>query len=115
MGVTGGLSTLLEGTKLSSFRTSARHSISESCAKCATPDTEACTSAPPNSSGVTSSCVTVFTTLGPVTNMYEMPRTMNTKSVMAGLYTAPPAQGPSTALICGTTPEICVLRRKMSA
>ena len=33
---------------------------------------------------VTSSCVTVFTTLGPVTNMYDVPRTMNTKSVMAG-------------------------------
>ncbi len=40
---------------------------------------------------------------------------MNTKSVMAGLYTAPPAQGPSTALIWGTTPEARVLRRKISA
>ena len=49
---------------------------SESCTKCATPDTDACVSAPPSFSMVTSSCVTVFTTFGPVTNMYELPRTM---------------------------------------
>ena len=40
---------------------------------------------------------------------------MKMKSVMAGLYTAPPAQGPRMALICGTTPEARVFRRKMSA
>ena len=37
------------------------------------------------------------------------------KSVMAGEYTAPPAQGPRMSEICGTTPEARVLRRKMSA
>ena len=79
------------------------------------PDVPPCTSAPPSFSKSTSSCVTVFTTLGPVTNMYEMPRTMKMKSVIAGLYTAPPAQGPRIALICGTTPDARVLRRKMSA
>src|SRR5712692_3839949 len=96
-------------------RIAARLSRSEPCTKCATPDVAPCTSAPPRPSKSTSSCVTVFTTLGPVTNMYEMPRTMNTKSVMAGLYTAPPAHGPRIALIWGTTPEASVLRRKMSA
>ncbi len=40
---------------------------------------------------------------------------MNTKSVMAGEYTAPPAHGPIIALICGTTPLASVLRKKMSA
>ena len=40
---------------------------------------------------------------------------MNTKSVIAGEYTAPPAHGPRIAEICGTTPEAIVLRRKMSA
>ena len=40
---------------------------------------------------------------------------MKTKSVIAGEYTAPPAQGPMTAEICGTTPEASVFRRKMSA
>jgi hypothetical protein len=59
--------------------------------------------------------VTVFTTLGPVTNMYEDPRTMYVKSVIAGEYTAPPAHGPRMAEICGITPEASVLRRKMSA
>ncbi len=97
------------------MRTAARHSSSESCTKCATPEVRPCTSAPPSPSKSTSSCVTVFTTFGPVTNMYEMPRTMNTKSVIAGLYTAPPAHGPNTALICGITPEARVLRRKISA
>ena len=40
-----------------------------STAKCATPLLEACTSAPPSSSWVTSSPVTVLTTLGPVRNI----------------------------------------------
>ena len=35
--------------------------------------------------------------------------------MIAGEYTAPPAQGPMTAEICGTTPEARVFRRKMSA
>ena len=37
--------------------------------KWVTPDLVACAFAPPKSSLVTSSCVTVFTTLGPVTNI----------------------------------------------
>src|SRR2546422_1793783 len=82
---TGGSSRLLDGRYDSSVRIAARASSSESYAKCATPEVVACASAPPSWSNVTSSCVTVFTTLGPVTNMYEMPRTMKTKSVMAGL------------------------------
>ena len=64
---------------------------------------------------VTSSWVTVRMTSGPVTNMYAVSFTITLKSVMAGLYTAPPAQGPRIAEICGTTPEARVLRRKMSA
>ncbi len=71
--------------------------------------------APPSASLVTSSCVTVLITSGPVTNMYEVFSTMTTKSVMAGEYTAPPSHGPRMAEICGMTPEASVLRRKMSA
>ena len=41
--------------------------------------------APPSSSSVTSSPVTVFTTSGPVMNMCEVSSTMKMKSVMAGL------------------------------
>jgi hypothetical protein len=66
--------------------------------------------APPSSSRVTSSPVTVFTTSGPVMNMCEVSRTMKMKSVMAGLYTAPPAHGPRITLICGITPDDCTLR-----
>ena len=46
-----------------------RHSTSFSKAPSATPDFVVCTEAPPSSSAVTTSLVTVFTTSGPVTNM----------------------------------------------
>ena len=74
-----------------------------------------CVVAPPSSSFVTSSCVTVLITSGPVTNMYEVLSTISVKSVIAGEYTAPPAHGPRIAEICGTTPLASVLRRKISA
>ncbi len=48
-------------------------------------------------------------------NMCEVWSTMTVKSVMAGEYTAPPAQGPTISEICGTTPDACTLRRKISA
>ena len=52
--------------------------------KCATPDFDACVAAPPSSSNVTSSPVTVLTTSGPVMNMYDVASTISTKSVIAG-------------------------------
>ena len=64
---------------------------------------------------VTSSLVTVLTTFGPVTNMYDVSRTMNVKSVMAGEYTAPPAHGPMMTDTCGTTPDASTLRWNTSA
>src|SRR6185436_9203567 len=110
----GGSPRLLDGMKRKRSRIDCRHSISESLAKWATPDLAEWVSAPPSSSIVTSSWVTVFTTFGPVTNMYDEPRTMYVKSVIAGEYTAPPAQGPRMAEIWGTTPEASVFRRKIS-
>ena len=83
--------------------------------KWATPERVACVVAPPSSSKLTSSPVTVFTTSGPVMNMCEVPSTIITKSVIAGEYTAPPAHGPTISEICGITPEACTLRTKMSA
>ena len=62
----------------------ARHSSSLSAAKCATPEVATWVDAPPSSSKETSSCVTALITSGPVTNMYELCLTMNTKSVIAG-------------------------------
>ena len=64
---------------------------------------------------MTSSCVTVLITSGPVMNMFDVFFTMKMKSVIAGEYTAPPAHGPIIAEICGTTPDESTLRRKMSA
>ena len=53
--------------------------------KCATPLLLQCTPEPPSSSLVTTSCVTVLTTSGPVMCMYEVPSTIRMKSVIAGL------------------------------
>ena len=50
----------------------------------ATPLLVACAIAPPSCSVVTSSCVTVFTTSGPVMNMLLVFFTMMMKSVIAG-------------------------------
>ena len=57
---------------------------SSAAAKWATPLTVACVMAPPNSSLVTSWCVTALMTSGPVMNMYDVPCTMMLKSVIAG-------------------------------
>jgi hypothetical protein len=65
----GGSSTLLPGRKPSSSRMSRRHSRSSGTAKWATPLVALCVIAPPSSSLVTSSWVTVLITSGPVTNM----------------------------------------------
>ena len=101
------------GKKPSRYRTSARHDCSSAETKVATPLLDAWLAAPPSSSSVTSSPVTVLTTSGPVMNMWLVSRTMKMKSVIAGEYTAPPAHGPSTTEICGITPEDCTLRQKM--
>ena len=52
--------------------------------QCATPLRDAWVRAPPSSSKLTSSPVTVFTTSGPVMNMCEVSSTIITKSVIAG-------------------------------
>ena len=40
---------------------------------------------------------------------------MRMKSVIAGEYTAPPAQGPMISEICGITPEASTFRSNTSA
>src|SRR5215813_7717461 len=115
VGCSGGSSRLFWEMKVSSSRISARHSSSLSAEKCATPEVPPWVEAPPSSSAVTASWVTALITSGPVTNMYEVFLTMKTKSVMDGEYTAPPAHGPRTAEIWGTTPDASVFRKKMSA
>ena len=81
---TGGSSRLFDGKNDSRWRTSSRQAFSSGETKVATPDLVAWLMAPPSSSNVTSSPVTVFTTSGPVMNMCEVPCTMKMKSVMAG-------------------------------
>src|ERR1043165_9207562 len=75
----GGSSRLFDGMNDSSSRIVARQSSSDSAAKCATPEIWLCVSAPPSFSFVTSSCVTVLMTSGPVTNMYDVFFTIKVK------------------------------------
>ena len=109
----GGSSRLFCGKNDIKKRTSSKHACSSAETNVATPLFDAWLIAPPSSSNVTSSPVTVFTTSGPVMNMWLDSRTMKMKSVIAGEYTAPPAHGPRMTEICGITPEACTLRWKM--
>ena len=81
---TGGAARLEEGRKPTSSRTVAIAATSLGHARCATPDVRVCVRAPPSCSASTASLVTVLTTSGPVTNMYEECSTMRVKSVIAG-------------------------------
>ena len=83
-GLRGGSSWLFSGMNDSSSRIMSRHSSSSPQAKWAQPERALWVMAPPRSSLVTSSWLTVLITSGPVMNMYEVSLTMNTKSVMAG-------------------------------
>ena len=76
---------MFSGRYESSLRKSCMHERSSGLTKCATPETVECTVAPPRSSEVTTSWVTVLTTSGPVMCMYEVSSTMAMKSVIAGL------------------------------
>ena len=69
VGQTGGFSRLLAGRKLTKRRSISSASTSFSNARSATPDFVVWVTAPPSSSALTASWVTVFTTSGPVTNM----------------------------------------------
>ncbi len=75
---------MFEGRNDRRYRTRFKTSSSSSPIDEATPDFAACVIAPPSSSNVTSSPVTVLITSGPVMNMCEVSFTMNVKSVIAG-------------------------------
>ncbi len=65
----GGSSRLFDGRNRSSAFASSIAVASSGAARCATPLMVVCVVAPPRNAASTSSCVTAFTTLGPVTNM----------------------------------------------
>ena len=75
---------LFEGMKESRRRTWSMRVLLALGAKCATPDFAACDFAPPRSSKVVFSPVTLWMTSGPVMYICEVPSTMKMKSVMAG-------------------------------
>ena len=100
----GGSSVLLEGRNESSRLQICAASTSFSATKCTTPDLFICARTPPSSCADTISPVTCLITVGPVMKISPS-RVCMMKSVSAGLYAAPPAQGPQIIEICGTTPD----------
>lgn len=64
---------------------------------------------------LTFSPVTDSMTAGPVTNIVVCSSTAMMKSVVAGAYTAPPAQLPRSTEICGVRPDSGSWRRAISA
>ncbi len=89
-------------------------SSSFSATKCTTPELFICAAGPPSASAVTTSPVTCLITEGPVMNICACLVWMM-KSVSAGLYTAPPAQGPQISEICGTVPLSITLLKNTRA
>ena len=85
---------------------------SSSATKWILPEMAIWASAPPSSSAVTSSPVTDLMTWGPVMNIWAF-LVMMMKSVSAGEYEAPPAQGPAMMAICGTTPDSFTLAKNI--
>ena len=69
------------------------------------PETVAWASAVANISRAASSPVAALMTCGPQMKRLEFFFVIMMKSISAGLYAAPPAQGPAIIETCGTTPE----------
>ena len=61
--------------------------------------------APPISSSVTFSPITISAMRGEPRYIEALPSTMNTTSQNAGMYAPPAADGPNSRQICGTPPD----------
>ena len=71
------------------------------------PETSQCILAPPISSSVTFSPMTISAMRGEPRYIDAFPSTMNTTSQNAGMYAPPAADGPNSRQICGTAPDSC--------
>ena len=69
------------------------------------PDTVACMRAPPISSSVAFSPITISAMRGEPRYIDALPSTMNTMSQNAGMYAPPAADGPNRQQTCGTRPD----------
>ncbi len=68
------------------------------------PDTVQCMRAPPSSSSVTFSPITISAMRGEPRYMEALPSTITTMSQKAGMYAPPAALGPKSRQTCGTSP-----------
>src|SRR3712207_7311380 len=71
-----------------------------------TPETPVCIFAPPISSSVTFSPMTISAIRGEPRYIDALPSRMITTSQKAGMYAPPAALGPNRTQTCGTTPDI---------
>jgi hypothetical protein len=80
-------------------------SSSDLTRKCPQPDTPVCIRAPPISSSVTFSPITISAIRGEPRYIEALPSRMITTSQKAGMYAPPAALGPNSTHTCGTTPD----------
>src|SRR4051794_16264005 len=81
-------------------RTVSSASCSVLTRKCPTPDSAQCTRAPPISSSVVLSPVTISTIRSEPRYIDALPSTITTTSQNAGMYAPPAADGPNSAHTC---------------
>src|SRR5918995_6751659 len=77
------------------------------------PETPVCMRAPPISSSVTFSPITISAIRGEPRYMEAFPSRMITTSQNAGMYAPPAALGPNSTHTCGTVPESCTSLKKI--
>ena len=73
--------------------------------KCPQPETPVCIFAPPISSSVTFSPMTISAIRGEPRYIDALPSRMITTSQNAGMYAPPAALGPNSTQTCGTAPD----------
>src|SRR5699024_11598142 len=98
----------LAGKYVKYFRAKSTASCSFSSSTSPHPETEKCIFAPPISSSLTFSPITISAIRGEPKYMDALPSTITTTSQNAGIYAPPAAEGPNQRQICGICPDIFI-------
>src|SRR5699024_12389154 len=98
----------LAGKYVKYFRAKSTASCSFSTSTSPQPDTEQCIFAPPISSRLTFSPITISAIRGEPKYIDALPSTIITISQNAGIYAPPAADGPNNKHNCGIRPDIFI-------
>src|SRR5699024_5374742 len=98
----------LAGKYVKYFRAKSTASCSSSTSTSPQPETEQCIFAPPISSRLTFSPITISAIRGEPKYMDALPSTITPTSQNAGIYAPPADEGPNKRQICGICPDIFI-------